>query len=145
MFDGPYTFWNAVIGGCLIGLASFIATAATGKILGISGVLARLFVTGQNDRPWRLVFLIGLISGAAICFQLFESADIFRPMRSFEMVGLAGFLVGLGTRLGGGCTSGHGVCGVGLGARDSVVATLVFMLVAIITVFFLRIISGGAA
>jgi len=142
MFDEPYTYWNAVIGGVLIGLASFLGAAATGKIPGVSGVVARLFVTGQSDRPWRLVFLIGLISGAAICFQLFESADIFRPVRSFEMMGLAGFLVGFGTRIGGGCTSGHGVCGVGMGARDSVIATLVFMLVAIITVFFLRIVSG---
>jgi uncharacterized membrane protein YedE/YeeE len=142
MFDQPYTYWNAAIGGILIGLASFLGAAATGKIPGVSGVVARLFVTGQSDRSWRLVFLIGLISGAAICFQLFESADIFRPIRSFEMMGLAGFLVGFGTRIGGGCTSGHGVCGVGMGARDSVIATLVFMLVAILTVFILRIISG---
>ncbi len=142
MFEGPYTLWNALIGGCLIGLASFLGAAATGKIPGISGVLARLFVTGQSDRPWRLIYLIGLVFGAAICFWLFKSADIFRPVRSFEMVGLAGFLVGLGTRIGGGCTSGHGVCGVGMGARDSVVATLVFMVVAIITVFLLRITSG---
>ena len=142
MFDGSYSFWNALIGGCLIGVASFLAIAATGKIPGVSGVVARLFVTGQSDRPWRLVFLIGLIVGAGVCFWLFKSADIFRPMRSFEMTGLAGFLVGFGTRIGGGCTSGHGVCGVGMGAKDSVVATAVFMLVAIVTVLFLRIFSS---
>jgi uncharacterized membrane protein YedE/YeeE len=145
MFDGTYTFWNALTGGVLIGLASFLGTAATGKIPGISGVLARLLVSGQSDRAWRLVFLIGLIFGAAVCFQVFETAAIYRPLRSFELMGLAGFLVGLGTRIGGGCTSGHGVCGVGMGAKDSMVATLVFMLAAIITVFLMRIISGGAA
>jgi uncharacterized membrane protein YedE/YeeE len=145
MFDGPYTCWNALIGGCLIGLASFLGSAVTGKIPGISGVLGRILVPGQGDRDWRLVFLIGLISGAAISFQLFETAAIFRPLRPLVLMGLAGLLVGFGTRLSGGCTSGHGVCGVGLGAKDSMVATLVFMLVAIITVFCLRLVSGGAA
>ncbi len=130
-----YTLLNPVLGGILIGLASLIATVLSGKIPGISGVCARLLVPGAPDKAWRVVFLLGLIGGAALSFALWKSADLFRPVRPLAVMGAAGLLVGLGTRLGGGCTSGHGVCGVGLGAKDSIVATLIFMAAAMITVF----------
>ena len=108
-----YTLLHALVGGILIGLASLIATVLSGKIPGISGVFGRLLVPSTRDKRWRTVFLIGLISGAAVSFTLWESAALFRPMRSLGMMAIAGLLVGFGTRLGGGCTSGHGVCGVG--------------------------------
>ena len=131
-----YTLLHALVGGILIGLASLIATALSGKIPGISGVFGRLLVPATPDKTWRVVFLIGLIGGAALSFSLWESAALFRPMRSLGTMAIAGLFVGFGTRLGGGCTSGHGVCGVGLGAKDSIVATLIFMAVGIATVFF---------
>jgi uncharacterized membrane protein YedE/YeeE len=133
-----YTLWHAFIGGILIGLASLLATVLSGKIPGISGVFGRLFVAATTDKEWRVVFLLGLIGGAAQSFLLWDSAALFRPMRPLAVMGLAGLLVGLGTRIGGGCTSGHGVCGVGTGAKDSIAATAIFMAVAIVTVLIYR-------
>lgn len=130
-----YTLMHALIGGILIGLASLIATVLSGKIPGVSGVFGRLFVPSTPDKTWRLVFLIGLIGGAAWSFYLWDSAALFRPMRPLWVMAIAGLLVGFGTRLGGGCTSGHGVCGVGMGAKDSIAATLIFVAVAMVTVF----------
>ena len=140
-----YTLLHALIGGILIGLASLIATVLSGKIPGISGVFGRLLVSATRDQPsqgyglagkaWRVVFLIGLIGGAALSFSLWDSAALFRSMRSLWMMAVAGLLVGFGTRLGGGCTSGHGVCGVGMGAKDSIAATLIFVAVGMVTVF----------
>jgi uncharacterized membrane protein YedE/YeeE len=129
-----YTLWHAVIGGILIGFASLLATALSGKIPGISGVFGRLLVPATPDKKWRSLFLLGLVGGAALSFLLWDSAALFRPMRPLAVMGVAGLIVGFGTRLGGGCTSGHGVCGVGTGARDSIAATLIFVVVAMVTV-----------
>ena len=129
-----YTLWHALIGGILIGFASFLATALSGKIPGISGVFGRLLVPATPDKKWRFLFLLGLIGGAALSFLLWDSAAIFRPMRPLAVMAAAGLIVGFGTRLGGGCTSGHGVCGVGTGAKDSIAATLIFVVVAMVTV-----------
>ena len=129
-----YTLWHALIGGILIGLASLLATALSGKIPGISGVFGRLLVPATPDKRWRSLFLLGLVGGAALSFSLWDSAAIFRPMRPLAVMATAGLIVGFGTRLGGGCTSGHGVCGVGTGARDSIAATLIFVVVAMVTV-----------
>ena len=129
-----YTLWHALIGGILIGFASLLATALSGKIPGISGVFGRLLVPATPDKKWRSLFLLGLIGGAALSFLLLDSAAIFRPMRPLAVMAAAGLIVGFGTRLGGGCTSGHGVCGVGTGAKDSIAATLIFVVVAIVTV-----------
>jgi uncharacterized protein len=137
-----YTYWHALIGGILIGLGSLLATAMTGKIAGISGVFGRLLVARTRDKTWRAVFLVGLIGGAVISFQLWESAALFRPMRSLAVMAMAGLLVGFGTRLGGGCTSGHGVCGVGTLQKDSVVATLIFVAVAMVTVLIYNLVVG---
>lgn len=129
-----YTLCHALIGGILIGLASLLATALSGKIPGISGVFGRLLVPATPDKRWRSLFLLGLVGGAALSFLLWDSAALFRPMRPLAVMAAAGLIVGFGTRLGGGCTSGHGVCGVGTGARDSIAATLIFVVVAIVTV-----------
>jgi uncharacterized membrane protein YedE/YeeE len=129
-----YTYWHALLGGVCIGAASLIATVLSGKVPGISGVFGRLLVPATPDKAWRLVFLIGLIGGAALSFFLWDSAALFRPMRPLWAMAAAGLLVGFGTRLGGGCTSGHGVCGVGVGAKDSIAATLIFVVVGMLTV-----------
>lgn len=130
-----YTFVHALIGGIMIGFASLIATVLSGKVPGISGLFGRLLVPATPDKAWRLVFLIGLMGGAALSFCLWDTAALFRPLRPLWVMAVAGLLVGFGTRLGGGCTSGHGVCGVGMGAKDSIVATFIFVAVAMVTVF----------
>src|SRR5687767_12300655 len=122
-----------------------MAAALTGKVPGISGVLGLLLLPTTTDSPsqnygvagklWRVVFLAGLIGGAALSIISWESAAIFRPMRPLGVLAVAGLLVGFGTRLGKGCTSGHGVCGVGTGAKDSIAATMIFVGVGMLTVF----------
>jgi uncharacterized membrane protein YedE/YeeE len=140
-----HAFVSAFAGGVLIGLASLLVLLATGKIAGISGMLSRLLRPRQGDTAWRLVFLVGLVAGAALAFSWVESAAVFRPVRSLAAVGVAGLLVGFGTRLSGGCTSGHGVCGIGLGSKASLVATMVFMIAGMATVFVLRHFQWGPA
>src|SRR6266566_4612198 len=138
-----YTLWHALIGGIMIGLASLLATVLSGKIPGISGVFARLLVPATTDKEWRVVFLLGLIGGAALSFALCQSAALFRPMRPLAVMVLAGLLVGLGTRLGGGCTSGHGVCGIARLSARSTVATAIFMFTAIVVVALTRHVLAG--
>ena len=135
------------LGGILIGLGSIIALAAAGKVPGISGIVARLLRKETNDRSWRLVFLIGLIAGAgaALLTSFGWQNYSLPPGRSLTVFALAGFLVGFGTRLGGGCTSGHGVCGIGSGARDGLVYTLVFMATGIATVLIWNLLEIGGA
>src|SRR5688572_19530543 len=115
------------LGGILIGLAASILVLFAGRVAGISGILGGLFDTGHGDRAWRIAFLTGLIgTGAAVFFwapQAFGAA----PHQSWLLTAIAGLLVGFGTRMGNGCTSGHGVCGVGRLSLRSVIATVVFI------------------
>lgn len=134
------------IGGVLIGLGSLLALLATRKIPGISGVVGRLFVASTDDKLWRIVFLVGLISGAGLLFVFSDEASQYAlpPGRNLFLYALAGLVVGFGTRLGGGCTSGHGVCGMGMGMKDSFIATVVFMLAGFGTVFLFTLFASGS-
>ena len=135
----PADYLYGLVGGILIGLGSVVAFAATGKIPGISGVFGRLFAPQTTDRTWRVVFLAGLILGAGVTFALSSHATEYQTAgRTLAFFAVAGLLVGLGTRVGGGCTSGHGVCGVGRGNKASVVATLTFVLFGVLTVWVVR-------
>lgn len=140
------SYWLGLLGGALIGGGSLLALVLTQKIPGISGVFGRLFRPDTDDRGWRLLFLIGMIVGAFALFQTVGAASVFRipEGRTLPIFALAGLLVGFGTRLGGGCTSGHGVCGTGMGARDSMLATLVFMIAGIVTVYLFKTIGVSA-
>ena len=137
-----YTLWHALIGGILIGLASLLATVLSGKIPGISGVFGRLLVAATPDKTWRALFLFGLIGGAALSFALWQSAALFRPMRPLVVMAIAGLLVGFGTRLGGGCTSGHGVCGIGRLSVRSMAATATFITTGALVVFVINYVAG---
>ncbi len=136
---------NGLIGGVLIGAGSLLAMVATGKTPGISGVFGRLLRSTTTDRPWRIVFLIGIVAGGAISFALYEPSTEYRlpEGRSLLVIATAGLLVGFGTRLGGGCTSGHGVCGMGMGAKDSIIATMVFMAAGFVTVALWSLLTIG--
>lgn len=135
------------LGGVLIGLGSLLAMAASGKVPGISGVVARVLRPTKGDTAWRVIFLLGLIAGAGLCFVLGVGWQAFSlpAGRSLPVLAVAGLLVGFGTRMGGGCTSGHGVCGIGSAARDGIIYTVIFMVAGILTVFIWNLIMKGAA
>lgn len=123
-------------GGILLGLAATLALALDGRIAGVSGILGGLLTTA-GDRPWRVAFLLGLPAGAGL-YALIAGGLPQQIAASPPLLVVAGLLVGAGTRLGSGCTSGHGICGLARRSRRSVVATAVFMAVAMATVFVVR-------
>ena len=140
-------FIEPLIGGVLIGLGSLLAMAASGKIPGISGILAKIIRPKSGDVGWRILFLVGLITGAGLTLLTnFGWQGYSLPAgRGLTVFAIAGLLVGFGTRMGGGCTSGHGVCGMGAGAKDALVYTLIFMAAGITTVAVWNLIYGGGS
>jgi uncharacterized membrane protein YedE/YeeE len=131
----PFTPWAATAGGILIGGAAAFLLISNGRIAGISGILGRALEKMRGDTLWRLLFLLGLpLARGGLEIQLSAS-----PMTLV----LAGLLVGFGTQLGNGCTSGHGVCGLARGSKRSLAATLVFMATGMLTVFVVRHGLGG--
>jgi hypothetical protein len=143
MSETTFTPVSGLIGGALIGLASALLLLANGRIAGISGILGRSFFPAAGDLGWRLAFLIGLPIGAWIATRATADALGFAITADLRLLIAGGFLVGLGTQIGGGCTSGHGVCGMARGSRRSILATLTFMLTAAVTVFVMRHLLGG--
>ena len=126
-----------LIGGALIGGASLLALVVSGKVPGISGVVARVMRPKAGDVWWRVLFIMGILAGAYGTMMIQpEWARFTLPAgRGAITLAVAGLLVGFGTRLGGGCTSGHGVCGIGAGAKDALVYTCLFMAAGMVTVF----------
>lgn len=137
-----FTPWSALAGGALIGLAASIFVLANGRIAGISGLLGSLLQRGAEGRGEKAAFLLGLLL-APLLWGLFASMpDIHFQSGSLGLI-VAGVLVGIGTRYGAGCTSGHGVCGISRLSPRSLVATLCFMAAGFLTVFVLRHLLGG--
>lgn len=132
---------NALYGGLLIGLAATVFIVFNGRIAGISGVFAGLLRTPDNQQAWRWAFIAGLLFAPWIYTQFSPLPNITLQAGSWMTV-LAGLLVGIGTRLGNGCTSGHGVCGIARLSKRSIVATLTFIGAGILTVFILSIVRG---
>ena len=129
----------ALIGGVLIGISASLLLWLNGKIAGISGIAnGALWAKSMNERVWRMLFLVGLIGGGFIYLMLFPNAIHARTGFPLWLVGVAGLLVGFGTALGSGCTSGHGVCGLGRLSVRSLAATLTFLVAGIVTVFVMR-------
>lgn len=133
-----FTPISALVGGVMIGTASAAVLALGGKIPGVSGVFARIFRGVPGDTAWRACFVLGLVAGGTLIFRLYPPAAAFESSRTLVEIVVAGLLVGLGTRIGGGCTSGHGVCGISRGSKRSIVATLTFMLAGFLTVYCLQ-------
>jgi uncharacterized membrane protein YedE/YeeE len=128
--------WDSLFGGMLLGVSATILLLINGKIAGISGILAGLLSQKPRDFSWRLIFVTGMVGGGLVA-SLYFGADIPTSYSSSTLVLMvAGLLVGIGTKLGNGCTSGHGICGMGRFSKRSIVATLVFMFAAAITVYF---------
>ena len=136
-----FTPWSALAGGALIGLAAAMFVLLNGRIAGISGVIGGLFKPVKGDVAWRVMFVLGLV-GAPWVYVLMAALPQPRIDASFAALVMAGLLVGVGTRYGSGCTSGHGVCGLARLSPRSMVATLAFMAAGFATVFVARHLLG---
>jgi uncharacterized membrane protein YedE/YeeE len=129
---------GGLLGGALIGSAAALLLAVHGRIAGISGILGGLITSRErSERSWRLAFLVGLITGPAL-YRLFYGALPLQLETDVPTLLAAGLLVGFGTRLGSGCTSGHGVCGLARLSPRSLVATITFMSLGTATVYFTK-------
>jgi len=138
-----FTPVSAAIGGGLIGLSAVLLMLLTGRIAGISGIFGGLLDFRSEDKDWRIAFIAGLILAALIAGWMGYGMPPPQLPTSWTVIIAAGLLVGFGTRLGGGCTSGHGICGVARLSVRSIAATAIFMLAAIVTVAVTRHVLGG--
>ena len=132
-----FTPWAALAGGVLLGLASALFVLLNGRVLGISGIVGGLLRPRAGDIGWRLAFVLGMLVAPSL-YWLVVGPTQPRIDASWGMVVIAGLLVGVGTRYGSGCTSGHGVCGLSRMSPRSLVATLAFMGAGFVTVFLVR-------
>ena len=132
-----FTPWSSLFGGMLIGLAAAMFVLLNGRIAGISGVLGGLLTQVRGDVLWRVAFVFGIVFAPTI-FALFRAVPRLQIDANYAALVVAGLLVGVGTRYGAGCTSGHGVCGLSRLSLRSWVATVMFMGTGFVTVFVLR-------
>jgi len=137
-----FTPISAILGGLLIGLSATLLMLTNGRIAGISGISYGLLGKPGGDKAWRISFLVGLLVGA-LFYVTFSGLPFSPVQRELPLLLAAGFLVGLGTKLGNGCTSGHGVCGMARLSKRSLVATAVFLVTAIATVWITTQIGGS--
>lgn len=136
------TLIAATFGGMLIGLSATLLMLINGRIAGISGIFGGLFSFNLFDRLWRIGFLAGLIAAPFAVRLVGGNIPVPEFFLSGPLFIISGILVGLGTQMGSGCTSGHGVCGISRFSKRSIAATLIFMSVAIVTVFITRHVIG---
>lgn len=135
--------WSELAGGALIGIAAAILWLGVGRIGGISGVVANLFLLHQGHRSWSLYFFIGLLAAYPL-YVYFAGEPVMQMTNNKPLLAVAGILVGFGTYIGNGCTSGHGVCGNGRLSVRSMVATCTFIVFGILTVLVMnRLVGAG--
>lgn len=132
-----FTPYSALMGGALLGIAVTVLLLWNGRIAGISGILGGLLQPKAGDVAWRVVFILGLMASPLV-YSLFTALPSIEIEADLPILVLAGLLVGIGTRYGAGCTSGHGVCGLARVSPRSLVATLSFMFAGFITVWLVR-------
>ncbi|QGZ29830.1 YeeE/YedE family protein [Stutzerimonas stutzeri] len=136
-----FTPWSSLAGGALIGLAAALFILLGGRIAGVSGVIGGLLRPAKGDVLWRVAFIAGLVIAPVLFQAAFEQRDIDVEASTLTLIA-AGVLVGIGTRYGSGCTSGHGVCGLSRRSPRSLVATAAFMASGFLTVFVIRHLLG---
>jgi uncharacterized membrane protein YedE/YeeE len=134
---------SALLGGVLVGVASTLLMILTGRIAGISGIFGACLTPGTADRAWRLAFIAGLILAPVAGGILGHPLPAPQMPANWLLIAVAGALVGFGSRLGGGCTSGHGICGVARLSARSIAATAIFMATAVMVVAIVRHGPGG--
>jgi len=135
-----FTPYLSLTGGILIGLAALLLLVLNGRVMGISGIVGGLVSPGaeKGERSWRLVFIAGVILGPFLIMQMTGAPIEIRPASSGFWLMASGLIIGLGTAIGSGCTSGHGICGLARLSIRSLVAVMIFMASAIITVGLTR-------
>lgn len=135
-----FTPWTSLAGGLLLGVAAALFILLNGRVLGISGILGGLLGPKKGDTAWRLSFVLGMLAAPLVAGLLAPEGFLKAPRidAGYGLVVLAGLLVGVGTRYGSGCTSGHGVCGLSRLSPRSLVATLAFMTAGFVVVFLIR-------
>jgi len=143
--ETEFTPFASLLGGGIIGLSAVVLLAAHGRIAGISGIVSRILPPSVDKAglPQGIIFLIGLLLAAPLWFVLTGSAPVQMVSSNGLLLIIAGLLVGFGSVMGNGCTSGHGVCGISRGSARSIAATVTFMATAFVTVFVLRHVVGG--
>jgi hypothetical protein len=145
VLETEFTPFASLLGGALIGLSAVILMAGHGRVAGISGIVSRVLPPAVETKGLRQVvtFIVGLLLTAPLWFGILGKAPAAVMSSNTTLLGLAGILVGFGSVLGNGCTSGHGVCGISRLSKRSIIATVTFMATGAITVFILRHVVGG--
>ena len=138
-----FTPWSALAGGMMIGLAASLMLIGSGRVTGISGMLSGLLQPVRGDIGWRALFMLGLLLAGAVAYVATPDQLGASP-RSLGLIAVAGLLVGVGTRIGNGCTSGHGVCGISRLSPRSLIATLTFIASGVIAVLLTRLLGGAS-
>ena len=135
-----FTPYSSLIGGLIIGFAVVLFFITTGRLAGISGIVSSTLEKNENKFS-NLLFIIGLVLGPLVYIFFSKNDVVFKMTSSIPLIIVGGLLVGLGTKIGRGCTSGHGICGISRFSMRSIVATIIFMIFAMITVFFLQLLE----
>jgi len=135
-----FTPYLSLIGGLIIGFAVVLFFITTGRLAGISGIVSSTLEKNENKFS-NLLFIIGLVLGPLVFIFFSKNDVVFKMTSSIPLIIVGGLLVGLGTKIGRGCTSGHGICGISRFSMRSIVATIIFMIFAMITVFFLQLLE----
>lgn len=138
-----YDYILALLGGAMIGLAAVMLMATHGKILGVSGIVSQLLPPFSTNENWRISFVLGVLAAPVAASLILGYRPAVEITSNLLLLIVGGLLVGIGTVMGSGCTSGHGVCGLSRLSTRSVVATAVFMLTAVATVFVVRTVTGA--
>ncbi len=138
-----FTPVSAIIGGAMIGIAASMLLVLSGRLAGISGIMAGLLPPKRGDMDWRILFIAGLLAGTFIYRAVAGEGYEVTFSMGWPAIVAGGLLTGIGTRIGAGCTSGHGVCGIGRLSPRSIVATVTFMAAGAVTVFIARHVVGG--
>ena len=135
-----FTPYSSLIGGLIIGVAVVLFFITTGRLAGISGIVSSTLEKNENKFS-NLLFIIGLVLGPLVFIFFSKNDVVFKMTSSIPLIIVGGLLVGLGTKIGRGCTSGHGICGISRFSMRSILATIIFMIFAMITVFFLQLLE----
>jgi hypothetical protein len=135
-----FTPYSSLLGGLIIGVAVVLFFITTGRLAGISGIVSSTLEKNENKFS-NLLFIIGLVLGPLVFIFFSKNDVVFKMTSSIPLIIAGGLLVGLGTKIGRGCTSGHGICGISRFSTRSILATIIFMIFAMITVYFLQLLE----